>query len=930
MYKALLVLAVLLLVVPGSSLAKMYEEPTSFSLQDKSLQQVDRKVMEAIDPERLRAADRERGKVPERPAPLRFAVSREVAFDLDNSGSWRDAPGGRLWRLVIESPGALSLNLGFTRFNLPEGAKLWVYDPARSQVNGPYTAADRSRHGRLWTPIIEGPVTVVELFVPEGAPRPAVAIGQVNQGYRDVAKGDPADKQGSCNNDVICPVGDPWRNQIRSVARYTIDGMYLCSGQLVNNTALDFTPYFLSANHCGVSAANDDTLVFYWNYEAPNCGDLGGGSLADNQSGSIYRASYAPSDFLLVELSSDPDPSYNVFFSGWDATGTAAASTVGIHHPSGAVKAISFNTDAVTSTAYLGTTVDATQNHWRVDDWEDGTTEGGSSGSCLWDAASKRCIGQLHGGYASCAAPTSSDWYGKLSVSWNGGGTNATQLRHWLDPVPTGALTLDGDPHITTLDGTHYDFQGAGEFVALRDPTGTEIQVRQAPIATTFFPGPNPYHGLATCVSLNTAVAARVNGRRVTYQPNLSGVPDPSGLQLRVDGSLVQLGANGIDLGAGARIDGTAAPGGLKITFPDRYILLVTPGWWASQGKWYLNVGVVQNPSVSGLGGVAVEDAGPAGTGGLGGPIADGSWLPALPDGSSVGPIPTSLHDRYVVLYDQFGDAWRVTGATSLFDYGPGTSTDTFTLASWPKQEPPCELPEAPVAEPLPERIAQRLCRPITDETRRANCVFDVRVTGERGFADTYLLTQEVERDETPAVVTGDGGDGGDGGTGGPTGGGPGTGEIPAFVRRGLAGSFHVGSAHPVGSFDDPVDSNVHFRLDLGYPLTDRIRLLAMAGYSQFTAEIATALDHPRWINLSVNAQVLFPTTSGLRWYLEGGPGAYWPESGSNEAGFNLGFGAQIPLGTGPFTLEWGADYHRVQADEHQDFVTVQLGVLFR
>src|SRR5215472_14247949 len=45
-----------------------------------------------------------------------------------------------------------------------------------------------------------------------------------------------------------------------------------------------------------------------------------------------------------------------------------------------------------------------------------------------------------------------------------------------------------GDPHITTVDGIHYDFQGAGEFTALRGK-GLEIQTRQTPIATTFLPG---------------------------------------------------------------------------------------------------------------------------------------------------------------------------------------------------------------------------------------------------------------------------------------------------------------------------------------------------------------------------------------------------------------------------------------------------------
>jgi hypothetical protein len=115
-----------------------------------------------------------------------------------------------------------------------------------------------------------------------------------------------------------------------------------------------------------------------------------------------------------------------------------------------------------------------------------------------------------------------------------------------------GAAKLEGDPHITTADGTHYDFQGAGEFVSLRD-SSDEIQTRQAPISTTFI-GTDGYDGLTTCVSLNTAVAARVGEHRVTYEPNLSGVPDPSGLQLRIDGVLTAVGPQGRDLGNGGRV----------------------------------------------------------------------------------------------------------------------------------------------------------------------------------------------------------------------------------------------------------------------------------------------------------------------------------------------------------------------------------------
>lgn len=306
------------------------------------------------------------------------------------------------------------------------------------------------------------------------------------------------------------------------------------------------------------------------------------------------------------------------------------------------------------------------------------------------------------------------------------GAGSPNELLHW------GSLNdgfKDGDPHLTTVDGTHYDFQGAGEFVSLRDPDGLEIQTRQSPIATTFNPGPDAHDGLATCVSLNTAVAARVGKHRVTYEPNLSGVPDPSGLQLRVDGVLKTLGSTAIGLGSGGRIAQTSTPGGLEVDFPDETALFVTPGWWPSQSKWYLNVDVAHTPALAGVLGV----------------IPQGSWLPALPDGSSMGPMPGALHDRYVDLYQKFADAWRVTDKTSLFDYAPGTSTDTFTMRVWPLEQPPCVLPHTEPVRPVSRLVAERACRPITADNMHDNCVFDVMVTGNPGFAKTYLVTQQIK-----------------------------------------------------------------------------------------------------------------------------------------------------------------------------------------
>lgn len=308
----------------------------------------------------------------------------------------------------------------------------------------------------------------------------------------------------------------------------------------------------------------------------------------------------------------------------------------------------------------------------------------------------------------------------------------------YTDRVSGGLAANEGDPHITTVDGIHYDFQSAGEFVVLREAGGSEIQTRQTPVPTASV-ATNAYTGLTTCVSLNTAVAARVNKHRVTFQPNISGVPDPSGMQLRVDGNLTTLSATGLSLGAGGRVSPSSG-GGIQIDFPDETTLVVTPGWWPSQSLWYLNVDAFHSAMLEGVMGAR----------------ARGSWLPALSDGASLGPRPAALNQRYADLYQKFADSWRVTDKTTLFDYAPGTSTATFTIASWPPESPPCALPERPAVQGVSLAVARQACRGVTGKNRKEDCVFDVRVTGNRGFAKTYLASQKIQAGAASVVVSDD------------------------------------------------------------------------------------------------------------------------------------------------------------------------------
>ena len=412
-------------------------------LQDAELTHVGmaRVVMPVVDIEAVAAEDLEREL--EGLAP-RYAIPNEVRVTPAASGTWESTDEGmRVWRLQISSPGTLSLNLGFTRYFMPPGGQMLLYATDGSYQIRPLTEADNENHGELWTPVVLSDDITVEVTIPqESVDQLDLELAVIGVGYRgfaDVLSNGP--RSGTCNNDVICPEGDGWRDEIPSVAVISTGGSLFCTGFMVNNTAEDQTHYFMTANHCGITSSNDSSLVVYWNFESPTCGQQGGGSLGDWQSGSYWRSAYSSSDFTLVELDDDPNEAWGVTFAGWNRSTANPTSAVAIHHPSCDEKSISFENQACTTTSYLGTTSPGDGTHIRVIDWDDGTTEPGSSGSPLFDQ-NHRVVGQLHGGYAACGNDES-DWYGRFSKSWTGGGSSSSRLSDWLDPGSTGATSVD-------------------------------------------------------------------------------------------------------------------------------------------------------------------------------------------------------------------------------------------------------------------------------------------------------------------------------------------------------------------------------------------------------------------------------------------------------------------------------------------------------
>ena len=266
---------------------------------------------------------------------------------------------------------------------------------------------------------------------------------------------------------------------------------FICTGSLINNTNEDNKPFFLTANHCftdpnGV-ASNPASYSMRFNWISPNpdCATTAGspnGPINFVMNGSTLRARNAGSDVMLVEINNDIPVDWDVTYAGWDRSDSAPTFQVGIHHPSGDIMKICRDDNPATKVTQFGTQtwdingITNSGNSGNATGWELGVTEGGSSGSALFDQ-NGRIIGQLLGGLAACNGVIDNnahDYYGRFAVSWDAGGTTATQLKDWLDPAGTNPMTLDSKQNILAVNDEFLE----QNITVFPNPTSGLVKVR--------------------------------------------------------------------------------------------------------------------------------------------------------------------------------------------------------------------------------------------------------------------------------------------------------------------------------------------------------------------------------------------------------------------------------------------------------------------
>lgn len=383
--------------------------------------------------------------------PERVGINLSVQLSVAKDGEWEMLPTGeKISRLKIESLGAIAISLYYSQFDIPQGAKLYIYNDDHTHLLGAYTSETNPEGGVFATEFVAGDNLILEYVASPNGDMPRIEIDKICYGYKNL-KVTTSELLG-CMVDVVCSEGDDWQNEKDGVVKIvTKIGNYsfLCSATLLNNTAQDFTPYIYTAFHCledaGVIASEIDLkqMLFYFNYEAVECGSdeikesttLVGCKFLEGKS--LDDAEGLDQAFLL--MTSDIPASITPYFNGWDRGVIPPKSGVSIHHPKGAVKKIStYISPAVSGTwPSAGGGVNA---HWVVEFTSTANgfsaTEGGSSGSPLF-SQDKLVTGALTGGNSSCSNPKGSNYYGKIQYFW-------PYISKYLDPLNSGAYLLQG------------------------------------------------------------------------------------------------------------------------------------------------------------------------------------------------------------------------------------------------------------------------------------------------------------------------------------------------------------------------------------------------------------------------------------------------------------------------------------------------------
>ena len=345
-------------------------------------------------------------------------------------------------KIIVQNAEALALTFG--NYKLLKGEKIFIFDASHKYLIGAFTSQNNKKSMILPTRFIASDTLIVEYHFKSNSNKEPLYISWVAVAYRDISKSQ------WCEININCDDDSRWQTIKKSVAKIYFkdddNSHYVCTGSLIANTKQDTTPYFITANHCINSEAEANSAIFYFNYESNTCDGTSGDEAYTVAGASLISTADYHLDYSLLLLSEVPPESYNPYYSGWSRIKAYSDTSICIHQPDGDIKKISKDYTPL-SISYFP--LYDFNKHWNVNDWDEGTTEGGSSGSGLF-TVDGLLIGTLSGGTADCDN-NDSDQFQQFYHMWDDYNQARRQVNYWLDPFNFDPLQLNGyDPYKNT------------------------------------------------------------------------------------------------------------------------------------------------------------------------------------------------------------------------------------------------------------------------------------------------------------------------------------------------------------------------------------------------------------------------------------------------------------------------------------------------
>ena len=426
----------------------------------------------------------------------RLEVNRYAApLALDDTPSreaYTYAGGEWHWRHTYTLASADGLALFLDSLHLPPGSRITLENA--HGTTGPFTQADASDRGRLFTGFLPGERVTLHYAGPR-PDAPPFHVWRADHVYRPDRWTGTRNKDfgdsNTCHTNANCSDGDGWEDEKSGTGRINIivaQGTGYCTGNLINNTAEDGRPYLLTGFHCmdGFTPLYDLWSVDF-DYLGADCNDPATAPVPTTYRNVEFRAGRRETDALLLEIIDVDFASEDHYFAGWDRRDqNFFEPIIHFHHPRGDVMKLGLSNSVGARILPLfidwnnGVRTPAS-HHFRINSAV-GTFEVGSSGSAYFNQ-DHRIIGQLNGGNAVCPG-TSEAYVGRFALSWDGGPADTANLQTFLDPLGTNPLTLDGAtlPTKRYVSGTvtYGGVPAAGATITFAWPGGSRDYVTDA------------------------------------------------------------------------------------------------------------------------------------------------------------------------------------------------------------------------------------------------------------------------------------------------------------------------------------------------------------------------------------------------------------------------------------------------------------------